>query len=250
MSYVMDALSFHDHLVQAGLGSGTDKTAIHHYEITYARILERFQREPDFAMLEIGYGSGAGIKFWTSLFPKAFIYCFDRDHEEEGDRYKVLKVDQSDLQNLQNGMAAIEHPIGLIVDDGSHHPSHQLLTFCILFQALLKPGGTYVIEDIETSYWRNGLLYGYLCNYGLADPWSAIEAFKVVCDYVNRRFLCNEDKSLLQYRMMSVGLDPTVVDAVEAVQFARNLIVLNKADELQLDEPPYGNAAASLRFQK
>jgi hypothetical protein len=244
----MAARSFCDQLVEAGLVAGTDKISIHHYESSYARCLERFLSEAEFAMVEIGYGSGAGIQFWKSVFPNAFIYCFDRDHEDEGDRFKVLKVDQSGLESLQCALTQVEHPISVIIDDGSHHPAHQLLTFCCLFQSLLKAGGIYIIEDIETSYWRSGYLYGYLFNYGLGDPWSVMEAFKVACDYVNRRFLCNEDKSFLQYRMMSIGLDPAILDAVESIQFHRNLIAIAKADKVVVDNEPYGNAAAAERF--
>ena len=199
-------------------------------------------------MLEIGYGSGAGIEFWKAIFPEAFVYCFDRDTEGEGDRYKIVKVDQSDLNDLQRGVNLIDHPIDLIIDDGSHHPSHQLLTFSYLFKELLRGNGLYAIEDIETSYWRNGTLYGYRCNYGLNDPWSAVEAFKVASDYVNRRFLCEEDQSLLQYRMMSIGLDPLAVEEIESVLFTRNCIFAEK--QLHFDEGniQYPNAEASSRF--
>ena len=41
--------------------------------------------------------------------------------------------------------------VELIVDDGSHVPEHQILSFNFLFKNLLSPGSTYIIEDIETS---------------------------------------------------------------------------------------------------
>jgi hypothetical protein len=244
----MNARSFRDRLVEAGLDAGTDKISNHHYESCYARCLERFQEDESFAMLEIGYGSGAGVEFWTSVFPNAFVYCFDRDHEDQGDSYKVLKADQSDLNSLVSAIDEIVHPISIVIDDGSHHPSHQLLTFSYLFQSLLTAGGIYIVEDIETSYWRCGSLYGYLFNYGLSDPWSTIEAFKIACDYVNRRYLSIEDKSFLEYRMMSVGLDPESVGLIESILFSRNLIVLNKTDQVRGSEEPYQNAIASARF--
>lgn len=199
-------------------------------------------------MLEIGYGSGAGIEFWRKLFPDVFIYCFDRDVEGEEDGVKVIRADQSDLQSLQSAVENIGHPIDFIVDDGSHHPSHQILTFSSLFSSLLESGGLYVIEDIETSYWRNGMLYGYTMNYGLNDPWSTMEAFKVALDYLNRHFLCEEDKSLLQYRMMSVGLDPQAIDMAESILFSRNCILLEKQDDLVEDQQPYAHSPESSRF--
>lgn len=244
----MTVESFQEKMIEAGLSAQTDKVAFHHYETTYAKCLHRFKEKDNFAMLEIGYGSGAGLKFWNAVFPTAFVYCFDRDTEGEGDRHKIFKVDQSDLGDLQRAVNLIGHPIDLIIDDGSHHPSHQLLTFSYLFKDLLESNGVYAIEDVETSYWRNGTLYGYRFNYGLNDPWSAIEAFKLSSDYVNRRFLCDEDQSLLQYRMMSIGLDPQAVEQIESVLFSRNCILLEKKNNAKDDNAPYPNAAASSRF--
>lgn len=240
--------SFRETLISAGIEANTDKISTHHYERPYSKALYRFRDTGPFAMLEIGYGSGAGVRFWKSLFPEAFIYCFDRDVEGEEDRVKVLKVDQSDLQSLQLAMEHFEHPVDLIVDDGSHHPSHQILTFSCLFPALLRDKGLYAIEDIETSYWRNGSLYGYVMNYGLNDPWSVMEAFKGASDYLNRRFLCEEDKSLLQYRMMSIGLDPQAVEMAASILFSQNCILLEKDIEAAEEVDPYPSSSASSRF--
>ncbi len=199
-------------------------------------------------MLEIGYGSGAGVSFWRTIFPGAFVYCFDRDYEGIDERIKVMKVDQSDLNSLRRGVEQINHPIDLIVDDGSHHPSHQLMTFSYLFQDLLRVEGVYVVEDIETSFWRNATLYGYAMNYGLNDPWSTMEAFKIASDYVNRRFLCDEDISLLQYRMMSIGLDPQAAGMIESILFSQNCILTEKANLAIREDYPYANELASRRM--
>jgi len=240
--------SFREEMVAAGNAAQTDKVFPRHYEKPYSKCLQRFRGNDSFAMLEIGYGSGAGVNFWRAVFPGAFVYCFDRDSEGSEDRVKVIKVDQSDPDSLRQGVGQIEHPIDLIIDDGSHHPSHQLLTFSCLFQDLLRDNGVYAIEDIETSYWRNGSLYGYTMNYGLNDPWSAVEAFKLASDYLNRHFLCEEDKILLQYRMMSIGLDPQAVEVIESVLFSPNCILMDKCGLSNHQEAPYGNRMASLRF--
>jgi hypothetical protein len=245
---VMTIESFREEMIIAGTNAHTDKISPHHYERPYSKCLQRFRGQEKFAMLEIGYGAGAGVNFWRSIFPRAFVYCFDRDHEEVGDRLKVMKVDQSDLGCLQRGVAQVDHPIDLIVDDGSHHPSHQLLTFSFLFQGLLRDEGMYVIEDIETSYWRNGSLYGYAANYGLNDPWSAVEAFKVATDFLNRRFLCDEDENLLQYRMMSIGLDPQAAGMIESILFSQNCILIDKSKAFDLPTTPYENEMSSKRF--
>jgi hypothetical protein len=40
----------------------------------------------------------------------------------------------------------------IVIDDGSHIASHVHASFRALFPAV-RPGGWYVIEDLETSYW-------------------------------------------------------------------------------------------------
>jgi hypothetical protein len=93
-------------------------------------------------MLEIGFRQGNGIAFWHTLFPEAFHYCLDLDHGDWTDaRTCVLRVDQSSPGDLERAIATVSHPISLIVDDGSHHPDHQPLSFSMLFQDLLQPGG-------------------------------------------------------------------------------------------------------------
>lgn len=42
----------------------------------------------------------------------------------------------------------------MIVDDGGHTPAQQRASYERLFPAL-RHGGLYIIEDIETSFWRN-----------------------------------------------------------------------------------------------
>ena len=78
----------------------------------------------------------------------------------------------------------------MIIDDGSHVPAHQLLGFKLLFP-LIKPGGLYVIEDIESSYFdaEQVRIYGYSlpgAGIGRKPPGNAVEAFKLLADVVNR----------------------------------------------------------------
>ena len=40
----------------------------------------------------------------------------------------------------------------IIIDDGSHVPQHQITSLACLLPAL-NPGGLYIIENVETSYW-------------------------------------------------------------------------------------------------
>lgn len=220
---------FLDTMRQAGLAAGTDKIHAHKYEQVYGRALAPYANADAFAMLEIGYGSGQGVSFWHTLFPHAFLYCLDAGHGDwEDEETCVLRVDQSRSHDLGRAMAMVRHPISLIVDDGSHHPSHQLLSFSTLFRDLLLPGGLYIIEDVETSYWRRGSLYGYDYSHGLGNRHSAIEAFKLLIDFVNRRFLDPDDRNWLIASLLDVGIDPEAAVLVQSVSFGRNAIQLVK----------------------
>ena len=232
------ASPFLDQLQQAANSAGTDKVSTHQYDQVYGRFLEPFQKTEQFAMVEVGYGGGAGISLWTSVFPQTFLYCLDCDVVDQWhDRTCLLKVDQASIEDLERAITAIRHPISLIIDDGSHHPSHQLLSFSIFFEQLLCHGGIYIIEDIETSYWRRGSLYDNTYSHGLGDRRSAVEAFKLLADFVNRRFLDPADENFLAASLLDVGISLAAASAVETVCFGRNAIVLTKRAQAG-DEPP------------
>ena len=213
---------------------GTDKSRYHGYHRFYPLFLSQLDQNEPFTIVEIGYGNGDSLILWRKLFPKAFIVCLDRDMSESGDSYTVLKVDQSDTHALEDAMEAIPQPVRLIIDDGSHHPEHQLSTFSIFFKELLQPKGTYIIEDIETSYWLCGNLYGYTMRYGLFNRWSTIEALKLAADHLNRKFLSPEDRNLLEYSMMLTGLSPESTSLINMISFAQNCVIMNRSTDQDL----------------
>ncbi|CAK9062301.1 unnamed protein product [Durusdinium trenchii] len=54
----------------------------------------------------------------------------------------------------------------------------------------LKPGGLYIIEDLETNYWRHGkVVYGYeLKNTGIGTTakWSAVKKIEQITQVLAR----------------------------------------------------------------
>lgn len=139
---------------------GTDKVTYHGYHFFYPKFLESL-RNDEFSMLEIGWGSGASVKVWNDYFQKANIYVMDINVEYEEGRQRVIKGDQTSDDDLLMVVKEIKSA-KFIIDDGSHNPVHQLNTFHYLFKNLLEPGGVYIIEDIELSYWNpDSSLYGY-----------------------------------------------------------------------------------------
>ena len=63
------------------------------------------------------------------------------------------QADQSDRTQLQTIVEKrLKHEIFFIIDDGSHIPEHQVLSFDYLFAACLAPGGTYIIARDFDSF--------------------------------------------------------------------------------------------------
>ena len=215
-----------DQIRKAGIAAGTDKVKHHAYDRFYAKFLCEFNGEG--SILEIGYGNGESIAFWRSLYPSSFLYVVDRDVELKGDCFRVLKCDQSSADQLYQLREFLkDKDVGIIVDDGSHIPEHQLITFNILFP-ILNSGGVYVIEDIECSYWRYGDCYGYKTSYGINSADSLINKLMLLPHWVNREFLAESVKTRLKQFLQRKGFSLSAVEKVADVSFAHNCASITK----------------------
>jgi hypothetical protein len=197
----------------------TDKVWHHQYHKYYERFISPFYASRDGAILEIGIDQGKSLRMWLELFPFLHIYGIDRDLQGSGERHTIMKCDQSSETDLDSALSQISKPLFIVIDDGSHVPSHQILTFNKVFPRLEK-GGVYIIEDIETSYWKNSQIYGYPVNHGYQNQESTIEIFKKNVDAVNIEF-CRKDFA------------PTVLKHTEeivSVTFSRNCVIIIKGE--------------------
>jgi hypothetical protein len=201
----------------------TDKILHHGYERFYPDFLSPFCHGQ--AILEVGYGSGQSVAFWRDLFPNSPLYLLDIGFAAEGEGYRVIQCDQSSVEQLNAVATQLRDlNVGLVVDDGSHIPEHQLATFNVFFSRLLVDGGVYVIEDIETSYWRRGRCYGYPTDYGIRSPRSFVRLFSLLIHWVNREFLSPGEKVALGSELVGLGFDPVAMSRVASVCFGQNCI--------------------------
>ena len=211
---------------QAGIAAGTDKVVHHAYERFYAGFLSGYDGTG--SVVEIGYGSGESIAFWKALYPSAFLYVIDRDVELEGDGFRVMKCDQSSPQQLaQLSEFLADKDVALILDDGSHIPEHQLMTFNALF-GVLREGGVYVLEDIECSYWRYGHCHGYATRYGLNSGRSLMNKLVLLSHWVNREFLAVRERSRLGGLLQRKGFSLVAIEGVGGITFAHNCVAIIK----------------------
>ncbi|RYH31089.1 hypothetical protein EON65_03540 [archaeon] len=226
----------------AGSKSNTDKVTHHGYHRFYPRFLEPYRTlGPEYGMLEIGIEKKKSLAMWREYFPHLFIYGLDINVQSKGDGFLIIQGDQSDLNSVRRIVQDnIKHTICYINDDGSHIPEHQSLCFDYLFDSLLIPGGTYIIEDIETSYWKSGRLHGYRTRYGLGHAKSIVEVFKLVVDYINREYLSEEDQRQITGKLNGL-VSETTLSLISSVTFGQNCIIIVKktAEEMQYSNRQY-----------
>jgi hypothetical protein len=221
-----------------GLTYGTDKVYQHHYHIYYHDVLHHL-RDKFFNMLEVGVQGFNSIDMWKQYFPVAKIYGIDIEKEYTDHRITVYRGDQSKKEDLEDVIQKMKVKCDFINDDGSHIPEHQLLTFDIFFSDLLNPGGVYIIEDIETSYWKRNGLYGYPTNYGYKHQNSVIEKFKDVLDYINRRYMSDTDVETVKEKVKF--LSEKTLQSISSITFAQNCIIIKKKCEsmMKKQDAPY-----------
>jgi hypothetical protein len=215
---------------------GTDKITHHFYYRYYPQYIERFRElSEDFGLIEIGIDSSYSLRTWLDYFPKQFVYGIDIKLNEQGERYLISNIDQSKKEQLVNyAQNIVRHKIFFIIDDGSHVPEHQILTFDIFFKDILLPGGVYIIEDIETSYWKRGAVYGYPTSYGINHPKSAVEIFKKLIDYINAEYLSESDRSQL-ISNLSDKLSLETLELIKSISFGANNIIITKKTEEEIE---------------
>lgn len=110
-------------------------------------------------ILEIGIGGhndnfsgGHSLVALKHFFKNANIFGIDIISKKflDRSRIKTLICSQNDL-NKQKKIGKNLGPFDLVIDDGSHFTHHQKKSFLAFFN-YLKPGGIYIIEDIQGSY--------------------------------------------------------------------------------------------------
>lgn len=160
--FIQNALAVlcHNNLTLLGILMGTDKAWWgHHYTPHYMTHFKKYKYKK-INLLEIGVGGhqdpskgGNSLRMWKYYFPFGRIFgidIFDKSALEEW-RIKTFKGSQSDADFLRKTVN-IKGGVDIIIDDGSHINEHVITSFKTLFP-LLKDGGIYVVEDLQTAYW-------------------------------------------------------------------------------------------------
>ena len=134
---------------------GTDKReSRHNYVSVYEELFKKIQLDP-IKLLEIGVYNCSSHNMWVDWFPNATIYGIDINDANFSKynkaRLQLDRVDQGDPEQLAL-YAELHGPWRIIIDDGSHLATHQVVSFNTLWPHI-EPGGYYVVEDTHSAYW-------------------------------------------------------------------------------------------------
>lgn len=209
-----------------GTKYNTNKIYHHGYHRYYEDFLLKYKKKK-FNFLEIGMDVGKSLFLWRDYFPKAFIYGLEIKQEYIDKNIFVIKGDQSSLKDLKK-LVSITNKCNVIIDDGSHVPEHQLISFNYLFKHCLSEDGIYIIEDIETSYWRKdkkAKLYGYNIDSGYDSKNNIVNIFRDIVPIVNREFISKENKKNL---IKKSRLTEYCINNISSIMFGMNCIIIKK----------------------
>ena len=189
--------------------SHTDK---HHGEFPHSEMYDALfysLKDEPITFLEIGVNKGGSIAVWEEYFPNATLLATDIKPDcliRATERTQVSLVDQFDFFSMRD--YADEHgPFDVVIDDGSHYSSHQILTLETLWP-YMKPGGLFIIEDTETSY---------VAEFRRAEGpgLSCVDYCKGLADTVHQR----------------VADRPALWKDINTVMFKQDMIVVTKRKE-------------------
>ena len=211
-------------------GCDKQRSGWHSYGRTYGRLFRHWKYR-SVRMLEIGIGGyegslgGDSLLAWGAFFPFGTIVAADIVPKLQltGGRRHVRQLDQSSATDLEK-ICREDGPFEIIIDDGSHLNAHQIFTFQRIFSAL-KPGGVYIVEDIQTSFWNGEVLGTIWDGAAISDP-----AFAGTC----YAYFLNLAKYIHHAEFIDhTGIDPLLITLgreIVQIAFEHNIIIIRKDD--------------------
>jgi hypothetical protein len=166
---------------------GSDKGAgWHNYTTLYSALFEEYLDRP-LRILELGLGTnnpkvpfnmsilghpGASVRGWRDLFPSAFVYGADIDrnilfHEDRIKTFYCNQLDQAAIRDLW-AQPDLQGGADIIIEDGLH-TFEANISFMEGSLDHLRPGGIFIIEDIERK-WNKRWLEVLESNYSKCRP--------------------------------------------------------------------------------
>ncbi len=161
-----------------------------HYFDIYNSHLHKYYKS-NCTILEIGIYSGGSLGMWKDYFG-GDCRIIGIDIEEDCKKYAnesrnifVYIGDQED-PSFWNRIIPELGQIDIIIDDGGHTASQQIVSFESLFPAL-HPDGVYIIEDIhgKTNQVVN-YFSGIHSDFNNFNATTSIKGTKVLCNHIQK----------------------------------------------------------------
>jgi len=159
-----------DTLDELGKRYSVDKQFTHDYLKLYEDLFLTF-RFKRIRLFEIGFFQGHSAKMFAEYFPEGLIHVLDCNSSRLGylknfpDEFKKRIIphqgDQGNREDIRKVLKQIKtykslnkrwpKEFQIVVDDGSHQPEHQIVSFEELWPSVIA-GGVYIIEDLHAGY--------------------------------------------------------------------------------------------------
>jgi predicted O-methyltransferase YrrM len=165
-------------LQNIGMRYKTDKAWRHHYLDVYEQQLSSRRLEIK-SILEVGVLGGASLRTWKEYFSNSSVVGLDRNSSSLKSIEERIDIRIGDATDPKTAAQFSDGQFDLIIDDGSHEPTQQILTLCY-FWSKLSEGGMYFIEDVGYTHknWKQCIGYfdvfrpkAFFTN---KTPWSVL----------------------------------------------------------------------------
>lgn len=205
------------------------------YLYTYDNILPEFKPKP-IRLLEIGVQNGGSLEVWAKYFQAAQQIIGCDVHQDVGTltfkdpRIRAVVGNATDPETLQT-VDPESTGFDVIIDDGSHISKDIIQSFALLWPSV-RPGGLYVVEDAQCSYYPE-------FGGSLHHPNSCISFFKIVADWINKEHWHAEDQNTdrLKKVFTSHGIpapDTSSFATIESISFHNSIIAIRaQPDNIQ-----------------
>jgi len=181
-------------------------------------------------LLEIGIQNGGSLEVWSEYFTNGenFIGCDINtkcaDLKFSDNRIKLIIGNINNIEIFDN-IKNLNLTFDVIIDDGSHL-SPDIITTFIAYFPLLKPGGTYIIEDTHSLYLKDYL-------GGLYNEISAQKFFYKLVDIINYEFWRSsyQMESILQSWFQSNQIPKFIQEGwIDSISFRNSIITIYKSE--------------------
>lgn len=194
----------------------------------YDDLFSSFSKQP-VRILEIGIQNGGSLEIWAKYFPNAEVIvgcdinplCSKLSYEDP--RIKVI-VGDANKENTFSQIVGASNGFDIVIDDGSHRSDDIIRSFAKYFP-IVSEGGLFIAEDLHCSYWDR-------YQGGIEAPYSSINFFKRLSDYVNREHWGGDvgAEEILSFfaEFYEVSFDATSLEQITELRFRNSVVAVFK----------------------